>query len=312
MQPVTQGFGVEPTRETGGERLVLPGGLLRPDGRRCREVSIRELCGADEEQLADRSYATNAAKVTDFLTRIITEMPELECPVDRELVADMLVGDRDYILLRVRQLSLGDAVHQVMRCPAPSCAEKVDVEFLISEIEVRRPERLRASYPLTLSRLLDPGVPASDRVVVRLPTGRDQHAVAGAWDQNVAQAQTLLLARLVRLDNGAALDEAFVHNLPTALRRELLQFVTDASPGPSLNIEIQCPHCARDMSYEFDLHRFFFEECRTTSDLLLKEVHMLALSYHWSEREILTLPRARRRRYLSLLANGDGTRGLST
>lgn len=40
-----------------------------------------------------------------------------------------------------------------------------------------------------------------------------------------------------------------------------------------------------------------------SADLLLTEVHALALHYHWSERDILALPRARRRRYLALLAD---------
>ena len=36
-------------------------------------------------------------------------------------------------------------------------------------------------------------------------------------------------------------------------------------------------------------------------DRLYTEVHHLALHYHWSERDILALPRGRRQRYLGLL-----------
>jgi hypothetical protein len=35
---------------------------------------------------------------------------------------------------------------------------------------------------------------------------------------------------------------------------------------------------------------------------LLEEVHVLALHYHWAERDILALTTARRGRYLQLLA----------
>jgi hypothetical protein len=36
---------------------------------------------------------------------------------------------------------------------------------------------------------------------------------------------------------------------------------------------------------------------------LYEEVHHLAFHYHWSERDILDMSRAKRRRYLALLAN---------
>lgn len=37
-------------------------------------------------------------------------------------------------------------------------------------------------------------------------------------------------------------------------------------------------------------------------DRLYEEVHYLALHYHWGENAILDLPRAKRQRYLALLA----------
>jgi hypothetical protein len=43
-------------------------------------------------------------------------------------------------------------------------------------------------------------------------------------------------------------------------------------------------------------------------DRLFEEVHVLALQYHWPERDILALPRGKRRRYLALLARRFGAR----
>ena len=40
----------------------------------------------------------------------------------------------------------------------------------------------------------------------------------------------------------------------------------------------------------------------TSVEGLYEEVHHLAYHYHWAERDILDLPRAKRRRYLGLLA----------
>jgi hypothetical protein len=53
----------------------------------------------------------------------------------------------------------------------------------------------------------------------------------------------------------------------------------------------------------FDTTAFFFNELRLAAGQLLREVHALALHYHWSEADILNLTRDRRRTYLSLLAD---------
>jgi hypothetical protein len=36
---------------------------------------------------------------------------------------------------------------------------------------------------------------------------------------------------------------------------------------------------------------------------LYEEIHYLAYHYHWTERDILEMPRAKRRRYLNLLVS---------
>jgi hypothetical protein len=41
----------------------------------------------------------------------------------------------------------------------------------------------------------------------------------------------------------------------------------------------------------------------TSAGGLYEEVHHLAYHYHWTERDILELPRSKRRRYLALLAS---------
>ena len=41
-------------------------------------------------------------------------------------------------------------------------------------------------------------------------------------------------------------------------------------------------------------------------DSLDREVHTLAMQYHWSETDILSLPRERRRRYLRLIDRERG------
>ena len=63
--------------------------------------------------------------------------------------------------------------------------------------------------------------------------------------------------------------------------------------------------CGRTFLVPFDVHRFFFGDLRTDQELLYREVHYLAYHYHWSEREIMEMPRDKRRTYIDVLADED-------
>jgi hypothetical protein len=66
-------------------------------------LRVRELTGHDEEILADRSFANGADQVTELLTRVIVAIDGLPGDINRGLVDGLLVGDRDYLLLRLRR-----------------------------------------------------------------------------------------------------------------------------------------------------------------------------------------------------------------
>jgi hypothetical protein len=226
--------------------LLLPAGVLRDDGQVCRRVHLRALTGADEEALFERGAGSGSARVTAFLSRAIDGIEGFEAPIDEALVSSMQLGDRDYLLLRLRQIELGDAVHQVTRCR--ECGQKVDVDFAISELPVRRLTAPEATHHITLG-----GRPA----VVRLPTGADQQAIEALALRNPAAANTLLFSRIVLQVDGCAPTEDDIRAWSPALRAELAAWLDAHAPGPDLFLDLTCPHCKADMSYAFDLSAFF-------------------------------------------------------
>lgn len=289
------------TQENQSEGLfVLPGGILDNEGACYKQVYLRELTGADEEILGDRRYQNSARQVTDLLAKVIEKIDGYDGAFDP---AQMLVGDRDYLLLRLRQMNIGDYVHQVMRCPERSCGKKADVEFSVSELAVRSVDKVKPSYGLTLSRPALPDVPHSDQVRLRFPNGEDQEYVLSISDLNTGTANTKLFSRiLLKVGQLTDIDEDITRALSLKARVEITDFLRNQVPGPDLNIDIQCPYCGTDMSYPFDLHSFFFEELSLNTEQLFREVHHLAYHYHWSERDILELSRGKRQRYIGLLA----------
>jgi hypothetical protein len=225
--------------------LVLPGGLLNRAGQLCRRVHVRALNGADEEALFERGMG-GSARVSAFLARAVAGIDGIDEPISETLMSEMLLGDRDYLLLRLRQIELGDAVHEVMRCPA--CAQKVDVDFAISEVEVRPLDVREPAYRITLG-----GKPA----LVRLPNGADQQAVEALAFANPAAANTLLFSRVVQEFDGRAVTTDDVRGWSPMLRAELAEWLDAHAGGPDLYVDIVCPHCKSDMSYAFDLQGFF-------------------------------------------------------
>jgi hypothetical protein len=257
MEPQLTSAAALPGEDLLEGRLELPGGILDSRGQCFKTVIVRQLTGRDEELLADRRYRNAGQQVTEFLAQVLVEIPGLDKPVSKELVAEMLIGDRDYLLLRLRQISLGDEVEQVMRCPAAACGQKADVEFLISELPVRRLKAVQPLYEFELSAPLRKDDPKSGHVVLRLPTGLDLEAVLDCKDVNPAMANTKLFARIVKKLGREGLSEAMARDLSMRARQEITSFLKEIAPGPDLKIEIQCPHCRADMSYPFDLYGFF-------------------------------------------------------
>jgi hypothetical protein len=227
--------------------LTLPGGLVDADGAVHRRLRVRELNGADEEALFDRRAGSDAKRVSAFLARVIESVDGMRAPVEPALAERLSIGDRDYLLLRLRQLDLGDAIHQVARCP--SCARKVDVDFAISELPLRRLERPQAAYDIEI---------AGHRLRVRLPNGADQSAIEGDAADNPAAANSALFARVVLdIDGEGPPSEDDTRAWPIALRARLAEWLDANAPGPDLFIDIGCPYCGADMSYRFDLDAFF-------------------------------------------------------
>jgi hypothetical protein len=257
----------------------LPGGLVLDDGRRLGRAELRPLTGREEEWLTQHAGMASAHLATKLLSACFVRLEEE--PVNSEIIDKLLVGDRDYLILQLRRMTLGDRFAAVFSCPA--CKRAMDVEFLAQDISIE--PRLQNTVAYTW---------ASDdaqRVVrYRLPNGADQEAVA---DLRAGDAVEALLARCLIDDGGTPLSNEE--------RVAVIAEMDARAPQIDLELELNCPECGHSFTTPFDCTSFFFSEIRAQSRHLIREVHYLALHYHWSETEILNLQRDRRRRYLALL-----------
>jgi hypothetical protein len=284
---------------------VLPGGLVDDAGTVHDEVELRGLSGREEELLAGHGDAGSAALVTAVLSRCVQRIGGIR-EVDAGVARRLLVADRQFILLKLREATYGDQVQGSVPCPWPDCGRRVAVSFSTADVPITASPDKGPVYTLVLSPGAMPGVEeeAERTVAFRLPTGADQELLSPLLDENEATALAGLLAHcLLRVGQDEGVDETRVGRLSPLARLEIERGMERVAPQVDLLMEAVCAECGRDFSAHFDPQRFFFGELRVTADLLYREVHYLAYHYHWSEREIMEMPRDQRSRYIAVLAD---------
>lgn len=262
--------------------MQLPGGLVE-NGARLRDWAFRPVSGALELALAE--VKEDAGCAPQAVTRALSlALDRLGGAVATEArVAALCVADRQY-LMRELERHLGSAGGW-FQADCRTCGARFDFHLDYADLPV---QEASDGYPEARVDL------DGRQWRFRLPTGADQEALASLPERDT---MPWLLNRLA-LDGG----------LPEAPDQDLIGAAEAAleaiSPGVVLNVQACCPECGAGNTVELDPYRVLARP----AGQLLHEVHQIASHYHWSEADILDLPRARRQRYLQLI---DRARGMA-
>jgi len=248
--------------------LQLKPGL--PNGRRAR---LRELCGHDESLVR----GTSSAVAVTLLDRLLVAGPGAVVPPGS--AGDLPICDRDRLLAAVYRATFGDRIDTRSACG--HCGEPFDLQFSLAALQDSLEGEPLAEGPDEAGHYR-----LGDGRVFRLPTWRDEHAIAGL--DPVAAQRTLAARCLVSGD-------------PDADPAPLLAALERQAPVLDLELGAHCPHCDRDGAVHFDLQSFLLAALAREGQWLAREVHRIAVTYHWSHREILDLPRSQRQLHVSLI-----------
>lgn len=290
------------------ERVVclLPGGYADRDGVVHRDVELAALSGREEEILAGRRPVASPALVTTILSRCLHRLGTIS-PVTETLTRQLLVADRQFLLLQLRLATFGERVIATITCTSPDCKAMIDIDFSLDNIPVRASAQKGPVYQMELSSaaaFTDDQGTVHRTVAFRLPNGEDQEQLAPLVADDEAIAATSLLARCIQgLGTLHEPGEVVVAKLSPLACAEIEQAMDAAAPQIDCTLEIECPECEQDVVVPFDFQGFFFQECATNRNLLYREVHYLAYHYHWSEQDILAMTRVKRRKYIEVLAD---------
>jgi len=265
-------------------RAALPGGLWEEDGEPIRQVEMRTVGGDDELFVLDAQGQRPAAQATALLER---------CVLDPHAVIDSLtIGDREALLLQLRQVTLGDDLDCLLDCPSDGCGEQLELRMSINDMLLAPYDEVHQQYS---ARFTVHG--REHHVEFRLPRTADLDAAASTNPEWGATALLRACVRRVTIDDRAASVDDLDPLAVTRVADEMLA----RDPQAEIRLDARCPACGHRFDALFDTGSFLLQELQARAQRLVADVHLLALHYHWSERDILAMSASRRDHYLDLL-----------
>ena len=131
--------------------VLLPIGYTDEAGRVHRRAVIRKMRGHEEALLYDPSL-TAGRLVTELIQSCLVRLGDLES-IDSDVVSQLYTADRNYLLLELRQITLGNQLRTSYLCPR--CNGNVSVLEDLSQIEVRRLDEGQTLADVTPLAIID-------------------------------------------------------------------------------------------------------------------------------------------------------------
>lgn len=244
-------------------------------------VVLRQPAGVEDMMLAEAS-GFDLALAAELLKAIVSSVNG--GPVN---VSTWPVTDLEATLLILRRWLVGDHVKSDVTCSSKQCGARVDVGFRITDYLAHHTPR-SADHVEPAEQA--PWFKLRGKLLLRIPTVHDALSVGASADR-----ANDLRKRCIDRDD---LTEQEMEEVDEALD----------SLAPSLVSELTgaCPECEAEVTVLFDPVSYVLRELSKQANAVFEEVHLLAFSYHWPEREILSLPRRRRARYVEMIHAAGG------
>lgn len=261
--------------------VQLPGGLLQ-NGCIQRNARFRPLTGRIEQSLIDSAASMDRpAYVTAVLSQVMDAIGD--SAVDTDVISRLTVADRQYLMLRLAALLNGEQMWLEVDCG--HCVQPFDIELQRCDLPVKP---AGDSFPEVTLHM------ENWEIKARVPTGQDQEAISQCEE---GEALRTLLQHCICSVNGEPPHADFSRLLTEAEIKVIDEALDEVAPAVCDRLQVTCPECNTEQNALLDhyanigLNEYFFYD----------EIHTLASHYHWSEGEILDLPRSQRRRYLQLI-----------
>jgi hypothetical protein len=234
------------------DTVTLPGGYLDQDGLLHTDARIREINGSDEEAMARelRNPTVNVPKVVDLLLRRCVLSVGTMDPVPPAILADLLSGDRAYLMLKIRMLTFG-ADWEVPDFPCRFCGQTFGTIIDLDSIKVKKLEN-----PMVQD--VEVSLRNGHLAMVHLLSGAVQLEMVGDGNRTGPEEITIAINRSLRSIDGQPVTTPMAQKMSMADRRSVTKAMADGQPGPVMEeVEVACLECGREGDYTVSLVDLF-------------------------------------------------------
>lgn len=270
LQMMTEAQVREPKSSVGV--YTLPCGFLDGNGVLHTEVMLNEITGHDEDMLANGKIPSQK-KLNQLLISCIQRIGSITAKNEiAAAVPELLVGDRVFLILAIRRVSLGDDYPYKDTCP--SCEKESLMNIDLSSLDVipmpdpkkrifdaKLPSKAACRAWANSGEVPEPekSNPTGRPIRFRAMVGRDEEQVGKV--QGKDDAISKLLALRVELLDGKQPTLADFQQMTMAersfIRDELFR---QSDGGVETSLDVTCPQCGSEYQRELEIGQtgFFF------------------------------------------------------
>jgi hypothetical protein len=191
-----------------------------------------------------------------------------------ESLLELPIGERDRRLFELRTRLFGPILDIFATCP--HCGLDLELSFNSDQLGGNYKKNRRPCFEL-------------EGVRVRLLNSADQLAIS-RMPEDAAQGYIMQHCVQVR-------DEQAIPKLDGIIEAMLKQ-----DPLAEILLQMQCEGCGHRWPLLLDIVNYLHQELDRHARVILRQVHILAGAYGWSEEAILNMSPERRQTYLEMLA----------
>ena len=245
-------------------------------------MTMRPLSAAELLDIWDRGITQTSVE------RALTLLAAAHAESSVEALAQLSIGQRDGLLLRLREWTFGPQFVSLASCPG--CGNRLELAFGVNDLRTQAAAEADGELVVNVAGYM---------VRFRLPNSLDLIVLGGGADLTAVRRLLLKRCLLQIQSNGV---ETSSEVLPVEVMDAIAGCMAEADPQADVRLALICPRCGHRWQAAFDIGAFFWREIEAWAERTLRQVHLLATRYGWRERDILAMSARRRQWYLNLVS----------
>lgn len=231
-------------------------GYTNAEGILYDEFELRSMTGKDEEYVAKNAKINPSKLMKGLLMRCTLSIGEYtpKSPEWESIFDELYTGDLDYMLIKLRVLSVGEEFKIGVKCP--EC--KNTLESYVTEDDLTVLPYVADSLPFTLPvGYEDKKGEVHKEGILRISKGIDRELITPIALKNAPQGLSMMYARLVTFDDGLNISPDVISSLSLKDRNYLRETLEDIDFGIDSKITLTCPECGEEFITTFSPQNFF-------------------------------------------------------